>query len=419
MQAIILAAGESSRFYPFNTSHKSTLKIMGKPLIEHTLTAVKESGIKDVVIVAGKGNNFEEYFKKLDNLGLKIHYLFQEEATGMGDALLLARKYIKDDFFLLHAHRIDFLEYKELLENKKKEKNDIVLLAKKVEDKTSFHKIGLLKVDNDKVLGIVEKPLPGKEPSNLAVVGIYFLNRDFLNTLQDIPREHYSFEKAISAYASKKNVKFIISDIDCVSLKYPWDILRLKNHLLSGIKRHIVDSATISSSAQILGNVYVDNDAKIMENAVIKGPCYIGKNVTIGNSAILRDGADIEENVVIGANMEIKNSLVMADSKTHSGYLGDSIIGRDCRIAAGFHSANVRLDRATVKAIVKDKKVDTGLKRLGVMVGNNTRIGVKSSTMPGVIIGRNVVVGSNTTVMDNVEDDTKYYTKFQEVVIKK
>jgi bifunctional UDP-N-acetylglucosamine pyrophosphorylase/glucosamine-1-phosphate N-acetyltransferase len=76
------------------------------------------------------------------------------------------------------------------------------------------------------------------------------------------------------------------------------------------------------------------------------------------------------------------------------------------------------LDRATVKATVKNEKIDTGLKSLGVMVGDGTHIGIKASTMPGVIIGGNVVVGSETAVMNNIDDNTKYYTKFQEVVIK-
>ena len=109
----------------------------------------------------------------------------------------------------------------------------------------------------------------------------------------------------------------------------------------------------------------------------------------------------------------------MENSKTHSGFIGDSVIGKNCRIAAGFHTANVRLDRETVKVTVIGQKIDTGLKSLGVMVGDETRIGLKSSAMPGVIVGRSVTIGSGTNIMGNVEDNTKYYTKFQEVVVKK
>jgi len=62
--------------------------------------------------------------------------------------------------------------------------------------------------------------------------------------------------------------------------------------------------------------------------------------------------------------MEVKNTLIMEDSKTHSGFIGDSVIGRNCRIGAGFNTANVRLDRATVKVVIKEQKTDTGLKSL-------------------------------------------------------
>jgi bifunctional UDP-N-acetylglucosamine pyrophosphorylase/glucosamine-1-phosphate N-acetyltransferase len=276
----------------------------------------------------------------------------------------------------------------------------------------------VLKVDGNKVLEIVEKPLLGEEPSDLGAVGIYFLNKMFLEILQTVPREHYSLEKAISQYAQKELVKFVLSKTDSISLKYPWDILEIKNYLLAQLKTSISPSAKIAASAQIIGEVCIEEGAQVMENVVIKGPCYIGKNSFIGNNAVLRAGVDIEENSVIGANMEIKNTLVMGSSKTHSGFIGDSVIGINCRIAAGFCTANVRLDRETVKVGMKDKKIDSGLKSLGVMVGAGSRIGIKSSTMPGVIIGSNAIIGSGTTVMNNVESDTRYYTKFQETVVK-
>jgi bifunctional UDP-N-acetylglucosamine pyrophosphorylase/glucosamine-1-phosphate N-acetyltransferase len=419
MQAVILAAGNSSRFYPFNDSHKSLVKVLGKPIIEHTLLAVKRAGIKDVIIVIGENNGVKEQIAKIDNPGLKIRYVIQEEASGAGEALLLAEKYIKDDFFLLHAHRVDFLQFKDILENKKKEKTEILLLARKIKNLFEASKLGILKIENDKVLEIVEKPLSGKEPSDLAVVGIYLLNKLFLDTLRKTPKEHYNFEKAISQYASQEKVGFVVTDESNLSLKYPWDMLLLKNYMLAGLKKYISPTADIASSAQLIGEVYVDENAKIMENAVVKGPCYIGKNVLIGNNAVLRNGVDVEENSVIGANMEIKNTLLMEDSKTHSGFIGDSVIGVNCRIAAGFHTANVRLDRETVKVIVNGQKIDTGLKSLGIMVGNGARIGLKSSAMPGIIVGKNVSIGSGTSVMGNVGDNTKYYTKFQEVVVKK
>jgi len=419
MQAVILAAGASSRFYPFNDYHKSLVKILGKPIIEHTLLSVKKAGIKDVIIIKGKNNSIKDQIERIDNLDLEIQYVVQEEASGMGDALLLAKNYIKDDFFLLHAYRVDFFESKQILENKIKEKNEIVLLARKIKNSSESGKLGILKIENDKVKAVIEKPLSGEEPSDLAVVGTYLLNKLFLDTLKETSKDHYSFEKALSEYANKESVEFAIADGNSLSLKYPWDLLSFKSYILSDLKKYISPTANVASSAQLIGEVYVDEHAKIMENVVIKGPCYIGKNVFIGNNAVLRNEVDAEENSVVGANMEIKNTLLMENSKTHSGFIGDSVVGRNCRIGAGFHTANVRLDRETVKTIVREQKIDTGLKSLGAMVGDGTRIGLKSSTMPGVIVGKNVIIGSGTNIMGNVEDNIKYYTKFQEIVVKK
>ena len=201
MQAVILAAGDSSRIYPFNESHKSAIKILGKSILEHTLLSVKKSGIDEVIIIV-QNDGVRKIIEEIDDLRLKIQYVVQDKATGAGDALLLAEPYIKDDFFLLHAHRVDFLEFKKDLEKKKVEKEEVVLLAKKVKNLTDLEKLGVLKTDGDKVVEVAEKPLPGKAPSNLAIVGVYLLNRFFLNVLREIPSEHYSFEKAISRIGS-------------------------------------------------------------------------------------------------------------------------------------------------------------------------------------------------------------------------
>ena len=143
LTVVLLAAGKSSRLYPFNDVHKSMVKVMGKPLIEYTLLEIKKSGIEDVIVVIGKDNVIKNYLEKIDNLGLKIQYVVQDEATGAGDALLLVEKYIKDDFFLLNAYRVDFLRFKNLLKAEKTEKNEIILLAKKVQDKNILNKIHL------------------------------------------------------------------------------------------------------------------------------------------------------------------------------------------------------------------------------------------------------------------------------------
>lgn len=415
--AIILAAGESSRMYPFdNGFHKSMIKIIGKPILYYTIEALKNSGIVNLVIVTDGKSKVEGYFGDGKNFGVSIKYAVQEKPEGAGDALLLAGKYIAGDFILVNASHVEVDTFVEDVLKAKVGNVKAVLLAKK---KTNGIMQGVLRFTGNKVEEIVEKPKVGEEPSDIGVVGIYLFQKDFLETLGKTPKEHYRLEAAIAAYAKENNVIYVKTHKETVSLKYPWDLLNIKNYLFKKIKRSVSSKTEIAKSADLIGKVFVEDGASIMENVVVKGPCYIGKNVFVGNNAILRGGIDVEENAVVGANMEMKNSILMQDSTTHSGYIGDSVIGRNCKIAAGFLTANVRLDRESIKTAVKGEKIDTRLKMLGAMIGDNSNMGIKVKVMPGIIIGRNVIVGSSTTVMSNIQDDTKYYTKFQEIVVKK
>ncbi len=416
MQVVILAAGRSSRFYPYNYfPHKSLIKILGKPIVVHTIESIKKSGIKDVILIVSKDSEIKKILGNGKNLGVSIQYVVQKEPTGGGNGLLLAEKLIDGDFFLLNASRVDFFEYKELMRSQKSKNDKGVLLAKRQEN---LQKFGVLRVEEDRVIDLVEKPKKEEEPSNLRLIGIYLFSKDFLKTLRQTPDEHYRLEKAISSFSKIHPVKFVETKNEVPSLKYSWDLLGIKNYLLKSIKKSIGKDVKIAKSAEIIGKVIIEDGAEIMEGSRIKGPCFVGKNTVIGNNAILRSNADIEENCTIGAYMEVKNSLIMSGTKVHSGFIGDCVIGEDCRIGAQFSSANVRLDRSEIKIQTEKEEVDSGLKHLGAMVGRNVRIGIKVSTMPGIIIGGGSIIGPSTVVLNNVPENSKYYTKFKEVIVK-
>src|SRR3989344_3780965 len=330
MQAVLLAAGKSSRFYPYNYfSHKSLIKILGKPIIVHTIESIKKSGIKDIILIISKDSEIKKILGSGKNLGVNIQYVVQKEPTGGGNGLLLAEKSIGGDFFLLNVSRVDFWEFKELMLSKKSKNDKAILLAKK---EKNLEKYGFLKVEKDKVLDLIEKPQKGKEPSNLRLIGIYLFTKDFLKTLRQTLDEHYRLEKAISSFSKIHPVKFVETEKEAPSLKYSFDLLGIKNYLLKNIKKSI---------------------------------------------------------------------------------------GENCRIGADFSTANVRLDRKPVGVVIKEREIDSGLNHLGTLVGRNTKIGIKASTMPGTVIGQNAIVGPSTVVLNNVVEDTKYFTKFKEIVVKK
>lgn len=415
MQAVILAAGKSSRFLPFtNLAHKALVKIMGKTLLEHTLLAIKHAGIDEVIVVINPHSPLENIVGDGKRLGLKIEFVVQSEPLGMGDALLQATDFIKGDFFLLNAYHVEFGDFVSDMKRTKKHGNHVVLLGGREE---LFDRYGYILLENNKVSGVVEKPR-SSQSNALRLIGIYLLNKEFLSVLKDTPLEHYHFEKALDAYAKMGKAEVLQTEKPTVTLKYAWDLLEIKNYLLRKLRHHVSPHTDVSKYATIIGDVYIDEGAKIMEGACIKGPCYIGKNVLVGNNALLRNGVNLEENVIAGSYMEIRNALLMEGTETHSGFIGDSVIGSNGKIGAGFCSANVRLDRKNIAANVKESKVESYRKHLGTIIGDNVIIGAGVITMPGVIIGNDTFIGPSTTVMENVEENVKYYTEFRNIVKK-
>lgn len=408
MKAVLLAAGNSSRFYPFNTHHKSLQSILGKTVIEHTLRSIHKSDVNEVIIVCNDESEFKKSLESFNSEGMSIQYCVQGEARGMGDALLCAAEYIDSDFFLLSPHRLDFETYFQAMIEKKKE-SDAVLVVHQEDDLSHFGKVEL---DGDRVIGLTEKPADTLG-NGYRLLSTYLLTKSFLDILKSTPLEQYSFERALADYCKSHTAKVIVVEDEPFTFKFPWNLLDVKNYAIRNISRKISEQAQIAESAKIIGEVVVEDGARIFENAVIKGPCYIGKNTVVGDFTLIRENTVLEEGVVVGVFSEIKNSLIGKNTHIHSGYIGDSVVGENCRIGADICVSNARLDRAEIFSIVGNKKVNTHKKSLGVIMGDEVKCGIRVGTMPGIIIGSNAIIGPATTVMKNVERDTTVYSDHQ------
>jgi UDP-N-acetylglucosamine diphosphorylase/glucosamine-1-phosphate N-acetyltransferase len=413
MQAVILSAGESSRFWPLNQRHKSLLKIMGRPLIFYTIESLKKAGIKDIIIVQGPKKDIEEELNNSD-LGVDIKYVIQPEPKGMGNAIFQARDYLKDQFFVLNAEKSDCEDcIKLILEKQKSSGANLILLGAKTDNPQLF---GILDLEGERAKNLIEKPEKGKEPSNIKVVGIYFLPKEFLDYYQKVPEHIYAFEDALTLYMKEKEVKVAVAGKESPSLKYPWNLFGVSRFLMEKyLNSKIDDSAKISKNVTIEGNVYIGENTKIFEGATIKGPCYIGDNCLVGNNTLIREYTNLENNVLVGAMAEVTRSILQEDVHTHSGYFGDSVFGRGCRLGAGTITANVRIDRGEVESVIKGEKIKTSLNSLGCIMGERTKTGIHCSLMPGVLIGSGCILGPNSIVFENIEDNTNFYIKFKGV----
>ena len=375
-----------------------------------------EAGVKDFVIVQSPNKDVERVLSSYDLSKYNVNFVIQEKALGMGNAVEKTEKFIEDYFLVLNPNHFDARDFVlPMIKELKKLSCDAVLLGKHTEEPWDY---GIFEFKNGKPVGIVEKPEKGKEPSNIRVMGIYLLSKKFFDYHRQVKLHEYSFEDAISLMMKNEKTEVVLTEKETTSLKYPWHLLDFTKRLMEyHIKEQkISENAKISEKACIEGNVIIEEGARIFEGACIKGPCYIGRDCIVGNNAILRE-SHLGDKCIAGANSEIARCVFLDDVHVHSGYFGDSILAENTRVGAGTITANVRLDRKSVKVIVKSKKVDTQRKSFGCAIGSGTKIGINTSLMPGILIGSNCFMGPGTVVNENVESNTIYYV--EQMIVKK
>ena len=146
--------------------------------------------------------------------------------------------------------------------------------------------------------------------------------------------------------------------------------------------------------------VFIHPSATIGENVRIEGPCYIGANVDIRHSAYLRGGSWICDDAVVGHCSEIKNSILLPNAKApHFNYIGDSILGVGVNLGAGAKISNVRNDRREIMVSLRNgERVNSGLKKMGAMIGDNSQLGCNVVTNPGALLAPSSMVSPNQTV---------------------
>ncbi len=180
----------------------------------------------------------------------------------------------------------------------------------------------------------------------------------------------------------------------------PWSILSDNEDGLFSQINEICTDGEFLESEETRSDVFIHPSASIGENVRIEGPCYIGANAEIRHSAYLRKGSWICEGAVVGHSSEVKNSVLLPFSKApHFNYVGDSIVGFGVNLGAGAILSNVRNDKRTVVVSLDDgTRLETGLKKLGAMVGDGSQIGCNVVTNPGAIIPSDSLIRPNETI---------------------
>ena len=96
-----------------------------------------------------------------------------------------------------------------------------------------------------------------------------------------------------------------------------------------------------------------------------------------------------------------------SSSIPHQNYVGDSVIGERCNLGAGTKIANLRLDKKNIVVSFQGEKIDTGLRKLGAIIGDNVQTGINASINTGTIIGNNTFIGPGAIIQGEIAPNSK------------
>ena len=167
---------------------------------------------------------------------------------------------------------------------------------------------------------------------------------------------------------------------------YPWEALKgIKDEIL-----HIGAALDPAEYTEVSPKVWVHKTAVVAPTAFLGAPCIIGANTEVRHCAFIRGSALVGEGCVVGNSVELKNVILFDKVQTpHYNYVGDSILGYRSHMGAGSITSNVKSDKTLVVVRSGDEVIETGLKKMGAMLGDDVEVGCNSVLNPGTVIGRN------------------------------
>lgn len=171
--------------------------------------------------------------------------------------------------------------------------------------------------------------------------------------------------------------------------KYPWQALEgLRDFILM-----IGPGLPADEYDRISPDVWAHKTAIIAPTAFLGAPCIIGPETEVRHCAFIRGSVLVGGNCVVGNSSELKNAILSDNVQTpHFNYVGDSILGYGSHLGAGAVTSNMKSDRTMIVVNNGDEHIETGLKKLGAILGNYVEVGCNSVLNPGTVIGPHTIV---------------------------
>ncbi|MBN1678543.1 MAG: NTP transferase domain-containing protein [Candidatus Thermoplasmatota archaeon] len=408
MKGYVLAAGEGIRMRPLTANiPKPLLPVAGRPFLEHNIEALKDAGIRDIIMLVGwRAQRIREHFGDGKEFGVRIEYLEQEERLGTAHAIGLVKNMVDSPFFCLYGDVVLTKDsVKGLVEHHRKVKGSVMALTT-VDDPKRY---GVIAVRDGVITDISEKPEVPE--TNTVNAGAYILDPvvfDAIAETKKSPRGEYEITDAFRLMMAKSHLYAYLVKGEWIDVARPWDLLEANRILMEGLGADI--QGEISDKVTVIGNIQVGKGTRVLPGSYIVGPAIIGEGCEIGPNAYIRPSTSIGDDCKVGNAVEVKNSIIMSDTKVpHLSYVGDSVIGERCNLGAGTKVANLRLDEREVQVIIDGRRTGSGRRKLGVIMGDDVKTGINATIDVGAVIGEGTMVGMGAVVRGTVAPRSRIF----------
>lgn len=237
------------------------------------------------------------------------------------------------------------------------------------------------------------------------IIGVYLVKD---SELAEVNLHAPTFEQMIEHVSLDA---FPVTTIEAESLNYQWDAMMsapkaigesfgyFSKHLKESLPGHVfalnVDRILIGRNCECApgivldaskGPIIIESDVQIMAHSFIQGPCHIGKG------SIIKAGAQIYSGTVIGPMCKIGGEVEQSifhgyANKQHQGFVGHSYCGEWVNLGAMTTTSDLKNTYGEIYVFLRGKKVQTGLRFLGALIGDHTKTAIGTCLSTGTVIG--------------------------------
>jgi mannose-1-phosphate guanylyltransferase len=346
MQAVVLVGGEGTRLRPLTYSvPKPMAPLLGRPFIGWIIERLRKAGVDEIILsCCYLPEAIEAHFGDGHDVGVALHYVFEEEPLGTAGAVKDALHKVRGTIFVCNGDILTGVDLVMLLDAHRRKQAIATIHTRAVEDPSQF---GVVETDRDgRVLRFVEKPKPGETDARDINAGTYILEPGALDAIpsgQKVSIERETFPRLIR----ETNRVYAVSTADYwIDVGRPATYTQAHRDILDGVFEHPIgrqvdrgiwsaSGASAPSGVDLTPPVYlgervvVERGAKLGPYAVLYDGCKVGKNAIVSNSVLWSDcfvGREATvRDAILGLEVVVEPQAVVEPG---------SVLGRDERVTA-------------------------------------------------------------------------------------